>query len=512
MRARVPGALIRTGMAQTAQGTTMNQGGIPELRLKLSDFRENATFELIFEASPVTMIIVDIDGRISLLNSAAEECFGYSRDELVGQPVEVLIPDRFRGQHPQQRRDYFESAHVRKMGAGLELSALRKDGSEFPVDVSLHPIRVNGEMAVLTHLVDATDRKAAEEQAALHEVLERMRFMVEHLPAGAVYVSPDQLIMNRAAETITGYSRDEITSLQAWFECLYGTHADDIRSLYESDLQNEFPETRVVELTRKDGFARQVQFAGYRYDHHEVWLLNDVTDLREAQNRLVQSERLAAIGQMMAALAHESRNAIQRAQACLEMLELDVADQPELTDLNTRARRALDELNRLYEEVRGYAAPVQLDCKPCDLGALCRDVWAQIVETHTEKLIGFQIDTNGCDCVCDVDKPRMSQVVRNILENAYAACGETGKIRVRFEVAKLAETSALRIAFSDDGHGLTDEHSQKLFEPFFTTKSKGTGLGMAIAKRIVDAHHGNIRVGSNEPPGAKILVTLPRSA
>ncbi|MFQ5731542.1 MAG: PAS domain S-box protein [Planctomycetaceae bacterium] len=489
----------------------MDRSAIPELRLKLRDFRENATFELIFEASPVTMIIVDVDGRISLVNSAAEECFGYSRDELVGRPVELLVPARFQEQHPQMRRSYFKDAHVRKMGAGLELSAVRKDGSEFPVDVSLHPIRVNGEMAVLTHLVDATDRKAAEEQAASHEVLERMRFMVEHLPAGAIYVSPRRLIMNKAAERITGYSRDEITTLSAWFDRLYGRDAEKARRQYESDLRSDFCESRVVELTRKDGVTRQVQFAGYRYDDHEVWLFNDMTELREAQDRLVQSERLAAIGQMMAALAHESRNAIQRAQACLEMLELDIADRPELLDLNARTRRALDELNRLYEEVRGYAAPVQLDCQPCDLCALCRDVWAQIVETHTDKQIVFQIDANGGDCVCNVDKPRISQVVRNILENAYAACGERGEIRVCCEETTLGEVPALRISFSDDGHGLTDEHSQRLFEPFFTTKSKGTGLGMAIAKRIVDAHHGDIRVGRSDAPGAEIRVALPRS-
>ena len=489
----------------------MTPSGIPHLRLTVDDFRENATFEVIFEASPVAMIIVDLDGRISLLNTAGEKCFGYDRNDLIGKRIEVLVPEALRDEHVHQRNGYFEDAHVRRMGAGLDLFAVRKDGSEFPVDISLHPIQVNGEIAVLTHVVDATDRKAAEEQAAFREVLDRMRFMVEHLPAGAVYVSPNRLIMNHATERIIGYEQKEIATLQDWFDRLYGEDAATLQRQYEADLRNNFPVTRVVELTRKDGGRRQVQFAGHRYDHHEVWLLNDITDLRDAQDRLVQSERLAAIGQMMAALAHESRNAIQRAQACLEMLELDLSDQSELLDLNTRARAALDELNRLYEEVRGYAAPVKVDRQPCDLCALSRDIWAQIGETHADKQINFDTENNGFDCVCHVDKHHISQVIRNILENAYAACEQSGRIEIHCSEAKLGDAAALGMAFRDDGHGLTREHSQKLFEPFFTTKSKGTGLGMAIAKRIVDAHNGDIRVGNSHTPGAEILLTLPRS-
>jgi two-component system, LuxR family, sensor kinase FixL len=472
--------------------------------------RDNATFELIFESSPVAMIIVDAQGRMVLVNEQTTNWFGYAREELLGREVEVLIPERFRARHPGLRESYFADAHERQMGGGLELFARRKDGSEFPVDISLHPLRINGETVVLAHLVDIADRKAAEEQATFRKLLEQMQFMVEHLPAGAVYVSPDRILMNRAVETITGYQRDEITTLDEWFARLYGERAAEIRELYLADRAGGFPESRTVELIRKSGEIRHVQFAGHAYDDHEVWLVYDLTDLKHAQDRLIQSERLAAIGQMMAALAHESRNAIQRAQACLDMLELDVGNRPELLDLTVRAKRALDELHRLYEEVRGYAAPIKLDRQPCDLRALCRDVWAQIRETHTDKSIEFQLETGDAWGSCVVDKPRIAQVVRNILENSYAACSDGGSIRIRCDQAKLGGASALRISFRDDGSGLSDEQRQKLFAPFYSTKPKGTGLGMAIAKRIVEAHHGEIGVAVPDGPGAEIVVTLPR--
>ena len=482
----------------------------PEERLRLDDFRTNKTFELIFESSPVAMLLVDFEGAIVLVNERTVDWFGYSREELVGQPIEILIPVRYRARHPRQRADYFADPQVRAMGGGLDLFARRHDDSEFPVDISLHPIQVNGERMVLAHLIDVTDRKAAEEQLALHEVLERMRFMVEHLPAGAVYVSPESLIMNRAAELITGYGREQITTRDEWFEKLFGDQAEKTKRLYLADREAEFPESRVLELARKSGEVRHVQFAGYRYGHHEVWLLFDLTELREAQSRLVQSERLAAIGQMMAALAHESRNVIQRAQACLEMLELDLPERSDSLDLTVRAKRALEELNRLYEEVRSYAAPVHLDRQPCDLGALCRDVWSQICETHTGKRIDFRIEPEKSGGICPIDKPRFSQVIRNILENAFAACSDGGTIRIRCDEARLGDRAAVRMTFRDDGSGLSEEQRRKMFEPFYSTKPKGTGLGMAIAKRIVEAHHGEIAVGDSGGPGAEILVTLPR--
>lgn len=488
----------------------MKRPTIPEVRLSLEHFRDNATFELIFESSPVAMVVVDSEGRILLLNDKTEEWFGYAREELIEQPVEVLIPERFRPQHPGLREAYFADAGVRRMGAGLELFARRKDGSEFPVDISLHPLRVDGDLVVLAHLVDITHRKVAEKHAAAAELLERTRFMVEHLPAGAVYVSSERLIMNRAVETITGYTRDEITTLDEWFANLYGERAREIRQQYREDRAAGFPEARGVELVRKSGEIRYVQFAGHRYDRNEVWLVSDLTDLRDAQHRLVQSERLAAIGQMMAALAHESRNAIQRAQACLDMLELDLAGRPEPLDLSLRAKRALNELHRLYEEVRGYAAPIKLERMPCDVGTLCRDVWAQLSETHAPKSVGFEIVAGNVRCTIPVDKPRIAQVVRNILENACAACPDGGFIRVGISETTLGDRPALSVSFRDNGSGLSAEQRRKLFEPFYSTKSKGTGLGMAIAKRIVDAHGGEISVGRSGPPGAEIVVKLPR--
>lgn len=119
-------------------------------------------FRLIVEASPNAVLIADATGKIVLVNSRAEMMFGYDRDELVGQPIEILIPTRFRDEHPQHVARYLEHPAARVMGSGRDLSAVRKDGTEFPVEVGLNPFEAEEGMLVYSSVIDVTRRKAAE--------------------------------------------------------------------------------------------------------------------------------------------------------------------------------------------------------------------------------------------------------------------------------------------------------------------------------------------------------------
>jgi two-component system sensor kinase FixL len=239
-------------------------------------------------------------------------------------------------------------------------------------------------------------------------------------------------------------------------------------------------------------------------------IAHDVTQLHEAQDKALQAERLAAIGQMMTGLTHESRNALQRSKACLEMLALEVEDRPAALDLVHRIEKAQEHLSHLYEEVRTYAAPIKLKHEPCDLRELWRETWSHIAQCISGKRVELCEELELDDVVCRADRFAIGQVFRNILENAVNAVPEGGRVIVRAVSAHLAGRPAVRLSFCDNGPGLSAEQRQRIFEPFFTTKTKGTGLGMAIAKRIVQSHGGKIEVADRTGAGAEILVTLPR--
>jgi len=178
-------------------------------------------------------------------------------------------------------------------------------------------------------------------------------------------------------------------------------------------------------------------------------------------------------------------------------------------ELVGRIEESQDYLHLLYEQVREYAAPPRLKRKHLPLPDIILEAWGHLEPERSGRSASLEERRDGVDPVCDVDAFALEQVFRNILENSLAACEDPVRITVRYAESLVAGRPAVRVSFLDNGPGLDPEQRARIFEPFYTTKVKGTGLGMAIARRIVDAHGGTIGVGE-ERSGAEIIVTLPR--
>ncbi len=233
--------------------------------------------------------------------------------------------------------------------------------------------------------------------------------------------------------------------------------------------------------------------------------------MRAAQARALQAERLAAIGEMVAGLAHESRNALQRSQACLEMLVLRVAGQPELEGLIGRIGAAQSDLHRLYEDVRAYAAPIHLERRRCRADLIWREAWNQVEDSAGAGAGRLRESIAPGPLECLADTFRLRQVFRNLFENSLAASRPPAQVAVDARQVRERGRWLLRIGVRDRGAGLPESVRGRVFEPFFTTRTRGTGLGLAIAKRIVDAHEGTLELGDEAPPGAEFVITLPRA-
>jgi PAS domain S-box-containing protein len=470
----------------------------------------------IVETAVDAIVTIDEKGIVQSVNPAVERLFGYSSDEVVGQNVSMLAPSPFREEHDDYIGNYLSTGEKKIIGIGREIVGQRKDGSKFPVHLAVSEVQLPGRRLFTGIVRDISDLKQAEQE--LRDSEQRYRCLVETAGVVIVSLTPEHRIVqwNREAERVFGWSRDEVLGRNYVEMFLPDEVHDDVIAEIRKNLDGQ--PTRGYENTvvSRDGTRRILLWDATRLVNESgepsgiVAVGQDITERKKAQDRALQAERLAAIGQMVTGLAHESRNAIQRAQACQEMLALDLQDQPELLDFSQRTQQALDDLHRLYEEVRGYGTPFKLEPETCDLADLWRKTWSHLEVARRGRNVRLREETGNVDLQCRVDLLHVEQVFRNILENALDACPEPGEVVVKCAETELNGMPALQIALCDNGPGLTIEQAKNIFEPFFSTKKKGTGLGMAIAKQFVEAHGGRIEVGNSDRPGAEIVVKLPR--
>lgn len=300
--------------------------------------------------------------------------------------------------------------------------------------------------------------------------------------------------------------------------------SDDASDELIPEIKSKAPDTAVIVITGCSDLhaslnAWRHRVADYFLKPLDVDTLRaslaQVVRTRRAERRAAEAERLAIIGQMMAGIAHESRNAIQRIQTGIDLLKLDV-NEPELVCHLEKIAQANHDLKATLDEVRDYAAPLNLQHNEVDLSSVWRRAWENVVGNHRNA--SLTENTNQHDLNCSVDDYRLEQVFRNIFENSLAACQSVPSIQIEcldLNGASVgandgANDGAIKIAVRDNGPGFAMNQRQKIFEPFFTTKQKGTGLGMAIVKRTVEAHGGSVAIGNGNGSGAEIIISMPR--
>jgi signal transduction histidine kinase len=235
--------------------------------------------------------------------------------------------------------------------------------------------------------------------------------------------------------------------------------------------------------------------------------LNRLRQLREAEVRAQRSERLAAIGIVVAGVAHESRNAMQRIQARVDLLRLSLEGQNELLHDLDAIEAANRSLRLLYDELREFAAPIQLRRENCQLDQLIASVWDDMAVHPHHADATLTIHSNNC--MSDVDTMRIEQVFRNLFENTLSACTAPIEVEIRCECWEWRGRKMVRVTIRDNGPGFSAQQREQAFEPFYTTKCEGTGLGLAISRRIVDLHDGRISIQSSGTDGAEIVLLLP---
>jgi PAS domain S-box-containing protein len=322
------------------------------------------------------------------------------------------------------------------------------------------------------------------------------------------YVSP-------FAEQLSGYSTDELMGQSFARLLIAGKQQSAINLEKVITGNNDCRDLDLIFVTRSGEQRRWLcNLNGIDDVNGQPAMLmvaHDTTEWHATQERLGRSERLAGIGQMVAGLAHESRNALQRIGSMAEMLELECASNETALALITRLSQAQDDLRRMFDELRNYAAPIHLELEDCHVASCWHEAWELVKPLRGGRQVEW-IERIECgDATVLADRFRLVQVLRNLIENAMIACGDDAQIEV-VAIESSAVPGGFELRIGDNGPGIANEHRERIFEPFFTTRTKGSGLGLAIARRVIDAHGGTIAAGKSRLGGAEIGITLPPGA
>ncbi len=500
----------------------------------------------LLDAAPDAIIAVGADGLIRWANAQAEVLFEYPRDELLGQSIDLLVPDAARAAHARNRARYLEDPQPRPMGVGMELTGRRKDGSEFPAEISLSAVETDDGVLVSAAVRDVSDRKRIDAM---------FRGLLEAAPDAMLCVEVDGriVIANAQAERLFGYSRDELIGASVEMlvpDSVRGAHPVHREAYFDDPRSRPMGAGVQLAARRKDGseFPADISLSALETDRGLLVsaAVRDVTDRLKAQAeheelraeaererlelRLQQSQRLESLGQLAGGVAHDFNNLLG------VILNYAAFVKEELTTADTQAGTATweqtsadvdqiilaaDRATLLTRQLLAFARREVVRPQVLDLNEVISDVEQLLLRSLGEHV---ELDVSLGESIWPVlvDPGKLEQVLVNLAVNARDAMPGGGSLTIDTDNVVADEAYAakspdlqlgryVRLRVSDDGIGMDTEVLAHAFEPFYTTKpsGEGTGLGLATVYGIITQAGGAVQIYSEPGVGTTISVLLP---
>jgi two-component system sensor kinase FixL len=458
------------------------------------------------------IIVIDAEGRIEAFNRGAQDLFGYHEDEVMGRNVSMLMPSPYHEQHDAYLRRYIETGEARIIGIGREVTGRRRDGTVFPVRLSVGEMRIGGQRKFTAMLRDLSKRVHLEDALGASEA--RWRAIVDSAVDGIIVIDAYGRIeaFNRAAERLFGYAIDEVIgrNVDMLMPSPYHEEHDSYLSRYLATGRAKIIGIgREVQGRRKDGSTfplhlsvGEIMLQGER---KFTGILHDLTSRVQMEGQLREQEALAKLGEMAAVIAHEVKNPLAGIRGAIQVFGGRMMQQGTNTQILTEIVARIDALDQMMKDLLLFARPPKPKRTPIDLVPLVKTTVNLLSTDPALRDVDIYIEGTAPPVSADADMLRV--VFQNLLINGAHAMQGKGRIRVAVEPVD----TTCEIAFVDGGPGIPPEIREKIFTPFFTTKSRGSGLGLPTVKRFVEAHDGQIAIDCPPAGGTAVVIRLPMS-
>ncbi|HSW29696.1 MAG TPA: PAS domain S-box protein [Longimicrobiales bacterium] len=464
-------------------------------------------FRAVAEASGDALVIVDQDGLVVFWNAAAERMFGCSASEVLGTPITRFMPERLRDRH-ERGRDRAVGQDTPPRPFTAEVRGLRKDGEEFPAELTVSAWEEDGRWFHSAQVRDITVRK---EEVRTRMILSEV---TEQTTSSVVITDMDGAIqyVNPAFERLTGYAAHEVLG-QTPRVLKSGKQGPELYERLWAEITAGRPYFAEMTNRRKDGteyHQRTTVFPilgeGGRVERF-VGLGQDVTQERLLESQLRQSQKLEAVGQLAGGVAHDFNNVLTGVLTNAQLLEMTLPDGASeerelLQDVVAAARRGADLVKRLMSLVRSHSGAAQ----QVDVRTVV-DEASRTVRRILPENIEITVDQTRGPLTCLLDEGELQQAIFNLANNARDAMPDGGLLSIR----TLAADGKAVIDVRDNGTGMEQAVLDRIFEPFFTTKEvgKGTGLGLAMVYAFAKRTGGAVSAESRPGVGTSVRIAIP---
>lgn len=486
---------------------------------------EAVSLDDLVKLLPEAVAILTTDNRVLRVSNDFTSMFGYAADELLGSSLdELIVPATLAASAA-------DCANRLQRGERLEIETIRrcKDGTEVHVSLLAVPVTAAGGAHVANCAIfrDITERKLAEEQLLESEA--RFRAIADTAPVMIWTTGTDGLCnyFNKPWLDFTGRTMQEEVAT-GWTQ---GVHPDDLQSLFDSywpKFHARNPFRMEYRLRRVDGEYRWViesgvprytgagEFAGYIGSNIDVTDIKHAEEerekLRQLQAELSRMDRLATVGELAAALAHELNQPITgigtSASACIRWMNRAAPDMTSASDAAARIVRDVARAAGIMDRLRSLYMRGSPQREPVDLNRMIREMIVMLRETAHRSSVSIRADLDIALPTTTADRVQLQQVLMNLMLNAIEAMKDTGgELTV---TSKSTDDDQSLVSVSDAGIGLPAEHAGRIFEAFFTTKPHGTGMGLSLSRRIIESHGGRLWASANTGRGATFQFSLPR--
>jgi PAS domain S-box-containing protein len=480
-------------------------------------------FRALFEHASISILVTDENGLINLINPNAEKLFGYTKEELTGQPIELLIPESLKEKHRQYRQQYFLAPKARPMGLGKDLYARHKNGRTFPVEISLGYYKLGVKKMAVAFITDISERKKAEE--VLRSSEETTRLIINSALDAIICIDTKGCITvwNPQAEKIFGYTEEEVKGRRLSETII----PEQYRQMHENGLRrylntgqhrvlNQLIEINALHRNGKE-FPIELTIIPMRLRDTDFFcaFIRDMTDRREAEERQSQyaedlKQKNIELEQFAYVASHDLQEPLRTVSGFVELLKRHYKDHADdnvnkyinyITDASNRMRRLVQDLLD-YSRLGKQRILERIDCN-----LVVQHVLSDLTMAIQESQANVTVDPLP---VISGYPTEIKQLFQNLLSNSlkFRRRGEPPVINISVKPVN----DYWQFSVSDNGIGIEEKYWHRIFIIFqrLHTKSEydGTGIGLAHCKKIAELHHGKIWVSSQPGKGSTFYFTV----